>query len=356
MKGLRYAVCCGMLAVSLTQNVYAAEVTKTVAVSQQTNTANSVEEWKNIINSANEKLLPSVKVRIYNFDKTSYDLSGVLNYYVSISAKGTANSKYADITYTFTYSTNYKMLRALEDGSVYYRLSQSEKDALEKAKTIVNSITSSTMTNYEKELAIHDYLILNSTYYTSEDGVIPEEAHNMTMLLNEGRGVCEAYAHTFKLMCQMAGVECELMTGTVDDVGHMWNRVKLDNFWYQVDVTSDDPIPDEEGRVMYKYFNATDAQMLKTHSWDTNVYKACYNTKYNYYQYNNLVATNATMLKGILKEALQNGQTKVHFMTKGYIINSSAVIAEEMRNSGYSSIKVYGEYGSEGCYVVEFIK
>ena len=49
----------------------------------------------------------------------------------------------------------------------------------------------------------------------------------------------------------------------------MWNIIKLDGEYYHIDVTSDDPTPDDGSRLIYSNFNLTDAQISEKHTWDT---------------------------------------------------------------------------------------
>ena len=61
------------------------------------------------------------------------------------------------------------------------------------------------------------------------------------------------------------GIPCETITGTAGGIGHAWNAVMLDDEWYMVDVTWDDPVPDTPGQVLYGYFNITDEKMKQDH-------------------------------------------------------------------------------------------
>lgn len=72
-------------------------------------------------------------------------------------------------------------------------------------------------------------------------------ANKMTYELNNaqayegfatGRGQCHTYAQMFKAMCNVAGIESEYVRGIVSGGGsHAWNKVKIGNNWYWVDVT-----------------------------------------------------------------------------------------------------------------------
>lgn len=71
------------------------------------------------------------------------------------------------------------------------------------------------MTEYEKELALHDYLIENCKYdrRSYENKEIPQESFNAYGALCLGTAVCEGYAEAMKLLLNRAGVECHIVTG-----------------------------------------------------------------------------------------------------------------------------------------------
>lgn len=71
-------------------------------------------------------------------------------------------------------------------------------------------------------------------------------------IMDEGKGVCEAYAGLFKRMCELCGIECEI----VSNADHAWNRAKVNGEWKYFDVTWNDTT--NKAR---KYFNLTQAQM-----------------------------------------------------------------------------------------------
>lgn len=56
--------------------------------------------------------------------------------------------------------------------------------------------------------------------------------------------VCEGYSKAFKYLCDLAGIDCITVSGTVTggtgDGVHMWNIVRLDGVNYLVDVTNSD--------------------------------------------------------------------------------------------------------------------
>ena len=61
------------------------------------------------------------------------------------------------------------------------------------------------------------------------------------------KSVCEGYARAFKYILDDLGIPCIIVCGVGtntngDTEKHAWNYVYLNNNWYAVDVTWDDPI------------------------------------------------------------------------------------------------------------------
>ncbi len=139
------------------------------------------------------------------------------------------------------------------------------------------------MSDYEKELALHDWLVEHVSYdRTVHDPGTPEGREgNLEPYgpLVNGYGICLGYAATFRLLMDMAGVECITVVGASNESrqDHAWNMVKLAGEWYCVDVTWDDPTLDAPGaytqealnELHHKYFNVTSQYMRDTnHQWD----------------------------------------------------------------------------------------
>lgn len=107
---------------------------------------------------------------------------------------------------------------------------------------IINEVSQKNIYNQIKE--VHDILVnminYDSTYQKSN-------THSIYGALIEKQVVCEGYAKAFKYIMDGLNVECILIAGTSispsgETESHMWNYVKLNNNWYGVDVTWDDPI------------------------------------------------------------------------------------------------------------------
>ncbi|WP_242951814.1 Ig-like domain-containing protein [Clostridium acetobutylicum] len=146
-----------------------------------------------------------------------------------------------------------------------------DNQALEKAKTVLNTIVQPGMTQVQKELAIHDYIVTNTQYETAvftSDNVSDDIYTAYGALINH-RAVCQGYAEAFKMMCNLVGIPTDIIEDFKLD--HAWNIVKLDDGnYYQVDTTWDDPVygDDTSLSISHEYFNLSDRQMFADHTID----------------------------------------------------------------------------------------
>ncbi len=149
-------------------------------------------------------------------------------------------------------------------------------------------------TPYEQEKAVHDYIVLNCAYdmrvVNGETISVFDDVFYAEGVFKNGVAVCDGYSKAFQLCMDILGIECIRVTGYGNGGGHAWNAVKLDGEWYMVDVTWDDPVPDTPGRVLYNYFNVTDAQMKRDHEYECEI--QANGTKYNYYSMQENYVTN----------------------------------------------------------------
>ena len=55
--------------------------------------------------------------------------------------------------------------------------------------------------------------------------------------------------------------EMECTTVPSDACNHMWNKVKVDGKWYNLDLTSDDPTPNLSSLANHTYFLLSDEEL-----------------------------------------------------------------------------------------------
>ncbi len=106
---------------------------------------------------------------------------------------------------------------------------------------------------YQKEKFLNDYICENTVYDEKAD--LSQTTYGC--LIN-GRALCEGYARAFKLLCNEAGIRCDLIYGFSENENHMWNCVNVAGKYSHVDVTWNDSTPESR----YVFFNITDEQAL----------------------------------------------------------------------------------------------
>lgn len=197
------------------------------------------------------------------------------------------------------------------------------QDIVRKIKLeITDKIIKPEMSDYEKEKAIHDFIINNTIYdvrYFDKDKQTPPEFHTVYGVLVEGVAVCEGYAKTMKYLLDEAGVESIIISGIAKDENHAWNLVKLDNDYYHIDSTWDDPVMEDGSNIIkYDYFNVNDEEIGVTHKWDREKYPLSKGIEYNYYYYNDLVVKDKEEFYEKLKYAILNKVNTFEVKVLGY--------------------------------------
>ena len=78
-----------------------------------------------------------------------------------------------------------------------------------------------------------------------------------------------------QLICELLDIPCIKVTGTVYNGNHIWNAVYLDDKWWMLDVTFNDPVgrQDNEDRWSYFLLNMNEFQQKGTHSYNKSDYE-----------------------------------------------------------------------------------
>lgn len=189
------------------------------------------------------------------------------------------------------------------------------KQAYETAKSILREIIDDDMTEYEKTLAIFDWLCYNVAYdhnlldLTEREST--KELYNYRgfyiegVLFDGGQAVCDGIGKTFVLLCGIEDIECYKVTGTSNGDGHAWNKVKLDlnndgvKEWYAVDATWSDLVDSttNDETLSHMYFLKTDAYMTQQAHTETHPLTDVAETEFNYYAYETYDGTNNLLIE-----------------------------------------------------------
>ncbi len=229
-----------------------------------------------------------IDIEEYGFtDKEFAKLNSIINDVITdpelfyLNVKGMRCGAYEDMAGTVHLSTV----------KVEYQNTKEEVEPLieqfnSKVSKIISSTVNDGMTDLEKALKLHDYIVLNTKYDlegTMEDYNGGISAYDIIIM---GNGVCQGYAQAYNYLLEKVGIESIMVTS--QEMVHAWNLVNIDDQWYHVDATWDDPVPDAVGRVNHTYFMLSDEAISSTndvrkkahYSWDSKGLKAT-DTKYD---------------------------------------------------------------------------
>ncbi|MDO4298202.1 MAG: DUF4358 domain-containing protein [Lachnospiraceae bacterium] len=167
-------------------------------------------------------------------------------------------------------------------------LSEMNRRILESARNVISQEINDSMSDYEKELAIHDWITGWSRFDYSvfgrsqADGFAPGSDTPYGVLIDQS-AMCHGYSSTFQLFMDMLEIECLTVYGIPGSNGveHSWNMVKLDGEWYCVDVAWDDPIGGSPG---HRFFNVTSQYLRDSgiHEWEEGSVPEADSTVYSY--------------------------------------------------------------------------
>lgn len=176
--------------------------------------------------------------------------------------------------------TTYSVSIGPAENSNYLKENFQTKEQIQMAQkfmqNIVNQVVEQTKQDsaVEKVRRIHNWLVSSVEYDSMQNSI--NKGHIYGALYDK-KAVCEGYARSLKYLVESVGVPCILVSGTgTNSQGvtetHAWNYVQIENKWYAVDVTWDDPIVIGEGEVSkevkYKYFLKGTTTFLKDHKED----------------------------------------------------------------------------------------
>ncbi len=174
---------------------------------------------------------------------------------------------YADNTVTYYYNPRGYVTKV----EFNYTMGLEEREAAllayEREVDYIVSLVDPALSEAEKALFVHDYLIASYTYDTEESNF------DALSLFRERSGVCQAYSLAYMAVLRELGMDVVMVTS--DEMNHAWNLVEVDGSWYHVDLSFDDPSPDRMGRVLHENFLLDDEGIKNTptphYGWGSSV-------------------------------------------------------------------------------------
>jgi hypothetical protein len=163
-------------------------------------------------------------------------------------------------------------------------LDRESAKALERLKTVIDPIG--------KALALHDHIVTVCEYDTAAadaDDASPLARTAYSVLVRH-KAVCEGYTMGYRYLLNLAGIQSEELVGLANVPNpkpHAWNYLKIEDAWYHVDVTWDDPVyagrkPDKAA-ISREHFLLSDAaiRLKEHHNWNLRGLPPATNTQYD---------------------------------------------------------------------------
>ena len=160
--------------------------------------------------------------------------------------------------------TIHKSYTASQISEIDKKLDEIEANIINKNKPVIENIRSA-----------HNYIINNTKYDITKKntGSTPYQSDIAYGPFIEGYGICGGYTDAMEFILERLGV----VSYKVSSDNHIWNGVKLDNNWYHLDLTWDDPITPDNSNILDDSFFLINTKKLleieiEEHQFDQEIY------------------------------------------------------------------------------------
>ena len=140
---------------------------------------------------------------------------------------------------------------------------------------LIDDLITASMSDVEKIKTIHDFILKNASYDNDFlTNVSPYQSNIAYGPLFEGEAICSGYSDLMSIFLEKMGYK----NYKVSSLNHVWNYVYVNNEWFHLDLTWDDPIVTNSVNyvILHNYFLITTAELeaKKTaeHAYNKNVF------------------------------------------------------------------------------------
>jgi len=173
-------------------------------------------------------------------------------------------------------TTRYEVSGKIEVKVSYLYSKENIKKIDNKVKEVISNLVNDSMSDRDKIKVLHDYVIENTKYDSnrSDNNITKYESNSAYGSLFEGYAICSGYSDTIGLLLNEIGIP----NIKIASENHIWNLVYIEDTWYHLDLTWDDPVL-EDGReiIDYQYFLITTEELHSKednqHYFDEDIYK-----------------------------------------------------------------------------------
>lgn len=163
-------------------------------------------------------------------------------------------------------------------------------EQIEKINNVIDGFIrnniEATMNDHDKIKLFHDFVANNTIYDLDYDpnidkNLYPYHPYNAYGPLIEGKGICSGYSDAMAIFLDKIGVKNYRIisdnTKVTEKDLHTWNILYLNNNWYHLDLTWDDPVTSNgEHVILYDFYLITTEelknQQTNKHIFNENLY------------------------------------------------------------------------------------
>lgn len=230
-----------------------------------------------------------------------------------------------------------------------------QRDFQSRVERIVEELDLEGLSDFEKELFLHDYMTEHLVYDFASAGKREGKAvfsHSAYGAVMYGRAVCQGISAMFKILADIAGIPTIMISGRLasgskqaESGPHAWNLVCIDGSYAHLDVTND--LDKGIGRGLYLRFNFNDRQAGKSYFWEDRGYPKCETMRFYYYEYRKLTVHSEEEFEVFIRRRKEERVFQIRFGenfflpeedTSRYI--SRRIVQELVKYSGNAKIEL----------------
>ena len=187
---------------------------------------------------------------------------------------------------------------------------KTEKAIQDKISLIFNQISDSN-DDFEKSLALFDYIVLNTQYDYAAAQNTKENPRASTIegVFLDGKAICSGYAKAYQYLLKLSGIDALYVYGdaAVENKmqSHAWVLQQIENEFYFTDPTWGDSFDDSSNFSSHIYFCINQDDLSKTHTIEAEKFEFinCNYTDNSYFKHEGLLIEeyDSEIIKNALK-------------------------------------------------------
>lgn len=194
-----------------------------------------------------------------------------------------------------------------------------EHQAAMEARIAKLTRSAKAMTEWEKEIYIHDFISTHVRY----DKLKKPYSHEIIGPLGQGVGVCEGIAKAVKILCDTLGIWCIIAVSDSNTekkikYRHAWNVIKIAGNYYHLDATFDNTLSNDD-IIRYDYFNQSDKNFFRDHEPVIYEVPLCNDGDHFYYREKKLSFTKIEEVAKRAEQAARKGTAFIFHWRGGYL-------------------------------------